>query len=426
MPESPDPVREAFGPLRRPISATDGEVARVRAAAGRARRPRPRRRLAVGLGAATVIAASAAAITLVDRGHPGTFVGEAGARELLRAAADAARDDPAPRGWRLRTTTRVRREAFEGRRCSGCRVERAVLETTSEERLWSGPRGETYTSRSAGRPRALENAPLLEYVGALEPPPGPGAFPGEHVVAAAPGTAGGDLVGRPGTIADPSAVPRRAGPLLRWAARQQRESWEEQKRQAARRGGGIGSAISMSTRISYGLIDLSTAPELAGAQRAAAFEALADRPGVTAVPAPALFASPGRVAVRIAASSGDGGQEEFRMMPVADRVIVFDRSTHRVVAEAAQPTREDPRASFEFGSGKRRKSLRMVAGGGGETRYGTPVDVPGPGLDAHGHRLLDLDRVLDSNRDGTLSPAAEKRLVGSARAAARREAARGK
>jgi hypothetical protein len=418
MPESPDPVREAFGPLRRPTTATDGEVARVRAAAARPRRPR--RRLAVGLGAATVVAASAAAITLVDRGHPGTFVGEAGARELLRAAADAARDDPAPRGWRLRTTTRVRREAFEGRRCSGCRVERAVLETTSEERLWSGPRGETYTVHVARPPRALENAALLEHVGALELPSASPSFEGEHVVAAAPGTAVGDLVGRPGTIADPAAVPGRPGALLRWETRRQRESWEEQKRQAARRGGGVGSAISMSTRISYGLIDLSTAPELAGAQRAAAFEALADRPGVTAVPAPALFASPGRVAVRISATAGDGGQEEFRMMPVADRVIVFDRDTHRVVAEAAQPTREDPRARFQFGSGKRRKSLRMVAGGGGETRYGTPVDVPGPGLDAHGHRLLDLGRVLDSNRDGTLTREAERRLRGSWRAKPRK------
>lgn len=411
MPESPDPVRAAFGPLRQTTAVSPEDVARVRLAAHAPRRTRTR--VVVGLGAAmTVLAASAASVVLVDRGHPGTFVGQAGARELLRAAAAAARDDRAPRGWRLRTTVRVERQAFEGRRCATCSTDDAVLETTADERLWSGPRGETYTLYGQRTPRAIENAPLLRYVGALDPPKAGSVVNGAHVVPAGGGDTGSDLVGRPGTIADPSIVPDRPEALLRWAARRQRAAWRQQKQQAARQGGMIGSAISMTTRISYSLIDLATAPELSGRQHAAAFEALADRPDVTAVPAPKAFASAGRVAIRIAAVAGKHGAEEMRAMPVADRVIVFDRTTHRVVAEAAQPTREDPRAIFQFGTGRHRRSLRLVAGGGGETRYGSPVDVAGPGLDTDGRRILDLGDVLeDNNRDGTLTQSSLRRLT---------------
>src|SRR5690606_25523010 len=64
----------------------------------RALRPAVGRRpllVAAGLVAAVAVVLGIA----IDRGQPGTFVGEAGAREVLRAAADATRGDEVPTGW---------------------------------------------------------------------------------------------------------------------------------------------------------------------------------------------------------------------------------------------------------------------------------------------------------------------------------------
>jgi hypothetical protein len=198
-------------------------------------------------------------------------------------------------------------------------------------------------------------------------------------------------------------------------AERQREQVRSGPPQAPFTRGFVSRSASPASRISSGLLDLTTAPELSGAQRAAAFEALADRPNVTAVPPPAAFASPRRVAVRVAA----GPEAERLPFPVPDRIIVFDRATHRLVAEEAQPT-GDPRAVWPAVAGRRHTALRLSAGGGGETRYGTPVNVASPGLGADGHRILDLDEVLTVRRDGSVRFGDRDKLVRRAKEAIRR------
>ncbi|MEV4422915.1 hypothetical protein AB0L40_23490 [Patulibacter sp. NPDC049589] len=401
MPERDD-LHDLFAPLRTETTASAAELARVRAAAA-APAPRSRRRWVLS-GSTVVVAAGVAAVLVlaIDRSHPGTFVGEAGARELLRAAADATRDEPAQDGWRWTTTVRVQRMALVARRCRTCPVERSLLETRSTHEQWNGPRGEAYATDRQDPPRAIENEPLLRAHHALDVSTRPREFGGTHVVPAAPGADdAGSLVGlsSPGGIADPSAVPDGPRALVRWVG-DRLHAQDRAQRALAKDRGIVGfSTISWATRISYALVDVATSPQLSGAQQAAAFEALADRPAVTAVRAPAAFASPDRVAVRIAART-PAGREDLRMPFTADRVIVFDRGTHRVIAEEMQPTPGAPRARFSFGEGRHRGTMELAAGGGGETRYGDPVAVPGPGLDADGHRRMALTGLLELDRDG--------------------------
>lgn len=81
-------------------------------------------------------------------------------------------------------------------------------------------------------------------------------------------------------------------------------------------------------------------------------------------------------------------------------MIVFDRSTHRVVAEEIQEPAGNPSQSMQFGSNPDSRPLQTVDGGGSEDRYAPAVDVAGPGLDASGKRLLDPARAVTSARDG--------------------------
>jgi hypothetical protein len=390
-----------FAPLRTSAEAPEDAVRRVRAAAGvpgRGRRP-----LIAGTGVAAALAATALVVVVIDSSQPGTFVGVASARDVLQAAADATRDDPAPVGWSWTTDVRVERQALEGRPCGGCAVERAVLQTTRVEEFWSGPRGETYTGPGTTATAAIENEPVLRRAGALDPPAGPkdGEPQGFHRLPAPAGVDDEDEpqdFGLRGGLINPEKVPDRPHALVRWLSDHIAAASEAQQRLVRRQGSRIVSAISRSTRVNYGLIDLSVSPQLSGPQRAAAFEALSTRRGVTLTKVPAFTAAPDRVAVRVTAEPGDDA--EFHALPIAGRIIVFDRSTHRVVAEARKPSSKNPNARLSFGSGATRRSLRMVAGGGGETRYGTPVSVGAPGFDDEGRQRLKLDRLLEMQRDG--------------------------
>lgn len=411
-----DDLRAAFAPLRARTTPSESDVARARRAAsdGTASGTRrtaaardtvalPRRRwLLGGTGAVAAAGLAILAAAVVDSSHPGTFVGEAGAKELLLAAADATRDEPAPDGWRHSTVQRVQRLALEGRRCRTCATERAILETRSTEERWDGPRGEAYSVARAAAPRAIENEPLLRAKHALDAPRRPRTFPGLHVAAARPGAhenEGPLGLGGPGGLADPTAVPGDPDRLVRWASDRIAAIDRALRRAEARGGGGSSFSISRGTRVSFVLVDVATSPQLSGAQRAAAFEALAGRPRVAAVPPPAPFASAERVAVRIASAPPAGRRVDREAMPVPDRVVVFDRGSHRIVAEESR-TVGDQRASFQFGEGRTRRLMRLVAGGGAETRYDEPVDVAGPGVDAAGRRTLRLDGLTEMDRSG--------------------------
>jgi hypothetical protein len=367
---------------------------------------RTRRRFVMtGAGLATTAAVAVVAIA-VDRGRPGTFVGEAGARELLRAAADATRNDPAPGGWRRSSTQRVQRLALEGRPCGTCALERAVLETRSTEELWSGPRGETYSVTTAEPPRAIENESLLRARHALDPPARAPEFRGTHIVPAPTGSTDESGVlglGSPGALAHPSAVPTSKTAIVRWAAARLRAQDRAQERQAAQSGSHIGYSIAWTTRVSYALVDLATSPQLSGAQQAAAFDALADRPAVTASSAPDAFATPERVAIRIRAESAPGPSGRTIFQPT-DRVIVFDRTSHRVVAEETQERGPGLRAIYSFGEGPTQNRMRSTTGGGSETRYGAATNVPGPGQDEDGRQITSLRGLLQIGRDGQSIP----------------------
>jgi hypothetical protein len=411
-------VRALFAPLRTPTTDTDERVRHVRDRAGDAPRAhgRPARRVVVaGLMVTATIAATAAVVVAIDRGSPGTFVGRANAQDVLRAAADATRDDPAPTGWVLSRTTNVDRVAFESRRCPSCAKESAVVDARSQVDVWTGPGGEAYSRVRRLRPVAVRNARLLRVEGALDPTSSAGAARqrrGVHVPPAAQDPeAVMAMLEQPGAIADPAAVPDAPAALVAWV-RDRLAAREHHQLDGlpAARSGRIRIGRPTVSQISYALVAVARSPQLGGRQRAAAFEALADRPGVALVDPPSAFASPGRLGIRISARPEDGSG--FRGEP--PRVVVFDRTSHRVVADGADNPAE---ARATIGFGRRRPHVRAIAGGGVESRFAAPVSVAGPGLDEAGRRTMVVERAVEILRDGSpaRSAAAQPKSVSKIR-----------
>lgn len=403
MSPTDDPIERAFRPLRTPSDPTPAQVDAVRRQAERPmsttlRRARP----AIALVGLAAVAVAVAVGSAVDRGQPGTFVGEAGAREVLRAAADATRGDAMPTGWQWTRTVTVERRTLEGSRCKGCPTERGVYERSFTDDVWTGDRGEAYRFSTGSAPRAVENEPLLRTTGLLDVPPADRPDVGMHVPAARskrPGDA--TALGMPGWIDDPSAVPSSAASIVRWARARvtaQDRAW----RKRAREGGGqMRSGQTRNERVASTLVDLATSPQLSGAQKAAAFEALASLAVVTVEEVPSAFADPQRVAVRIAGARTDA--------PVSaiDRVVVFDRTSFRVVAEQIEEG-GDGSADSVIVAGKQR--FTMINGGAvGEQRYAAPVPVAAPGLDGSGKRLVDVSKATEVTRDGRLTGAPGER-----------------
>jgi hypothetical protein len=410
-----DAFRDLFSPLRTPVEASDEQLRAVRAdaqrgAPGAATAPRgpeaavPRgggaRRLVLsGAGGLAVIAIAAGAVIAVDGGRPGTFVGEADAQQVLRAAADASRDDPAPEGWRLGTTVWSSRSAYVGRRCSTCATERGVLEDRRVSTTWSGPRGELYVSVDFEPARAVENEPLLQKVGLVGRRLTPGGAVHLRSLTEGPLAASvlEDLYGIRKTLADPAAVPDEPEALLRWVRERRAEAHRESAAQRAHRLAHDEHPVeSDETAIAWDLVDVATSTQLSGRQQAAAFDALSTRPGVTVVPTSAALAAPGRVTVRIAAVAGEGA--DVPDPSELDRFVVFDGGTHRVVGEFhPAKLRGLSNAPARVGDDGARVELQ-IGTAGGETVYEGPVDVSGPGLDGDGRRLLELSSANEISR----------------------------
>ncbi len=399
MPDPRDPLDDLFAPLRRPVDPSPTTLDQVRRSAIERTR---RRRLTAAGSVATALVVSALALVAIDRGQPGTFVGEAGAREVLRAAADATRGDELATGWRWSRTTSVQRMVLEGRRCRGCPTERATIESRGAQDVWTAPDGETYWTGSGQGPVAVENEPLLRAAGLGDQvdrsPSGRGPT-GMHVPAAVDGddAEGAAGLGMPGWISRPTTVPTEQRALVRWVRGRiaaQDRAWRKQAREPGR--GTMGSTITGGERVAAVLVDLATSPQLSGRQQAAAFEALATLADVRVSPVPAPFSASRHVAVRIAGGSAD------RTTPFArpDRVVLFDRENFRVVAEQTDDRGRDPGATFVFGGRKGAERLKRVSGGTDDVRYVPPVPVAAPGLDDDGRVLLDVDDVQELGRDG--------------------------
>lgn len=397
-----DPIGRAFSPLRTPHEPTADEVRAVRRRAERpGKTPLRRARPAIVVVAMGAIAVAVAVGTAVDRGQPGTFVGEAGAREVLLAAADATRGDAMPTGWQWARTVTVNRWTAEGRRCETCDVERGTVEHSTTQDVWVGDRGEAYSVVTVNAPRAIENGPLMRAAGLFRSA-GEHSDPALHlppVSANRPIEAAS--LGTVGWIADPPAVPSDPAKIVRWTEQQlaaQDRGRELQVREGQRE---IGAGETRDERMASTLVDLATSPQLSGAQKAAAFEALASLAVVTVEEVPSAFADPQRVAVRIAGARTDA--------PVSaiDRVVVFDRTSFRVVAEQIEEG-GDGSADSVIVAGKQR--FTMINGGAvGEQRYAAPVPVAAPGLDGSGKRLVDVSKATEVTRDGRLTGAPGER-----------------
>lgn len=404
-----DALRELFAPLREPEPVDDGRVQDVLAAAAlptgpARRRPRRRRLMLVGISGAIAVVASTITITAVDQGHPGTFLGQAGARELLTAAADATRADPAPTGWRWLQKVLVVRRTLEGRPCPECAVERGVVEDETVVDLWSGPRGESYVTSAARPPRAIENPDLLQVAGVLEDRSG-ATDEGVHFLPLTKQTSSIEVdasFGEDTMQLDPQVVPETPKALLRWVrARLERRdrAWAVQK-QGTR--SYMTSSYTRATEVSSALIELATSLQLSGRQQAAAFEALAETPGATVVDLPPELSAPDRVGVQISAEFED----KAIRFPVENRVIVFDRASHRVVAEQRRTRNDEPQFTMPFTNGMGQRFRWLVdAGTGSETRYSRVADVPGPGLDAAGVQLFDVSGAQVLQRGKRRAPA---------------------
>lgn len=347
-----------------------------------------------------VVAGLAGAVALgtaIDRGQPGTSVGEAEARSLLSASADAA-GDGTPTGWRWTRTVTVERRTVEGERCRACPTERGVVEQTFVEDVWTGDGGEAYRFSTGKRPRAIENAPLLRAGGLLAAPRSGTADRGVHVPPVPPGALSGDAagLGLPGWVADPPAVPSDPNGTAHWA-RVRIAAQDRAWRKRARAGQGrMASGQARDERVAATLVDLATSPQLSGSQKASAFEALASLTSVTADAVPPAFAGRHRVAVRIA--GGRAGKAS--PFPRPDRIVVFDRARFRVVAEQIDDRERPVKATVVFSGPKATRRMRMISGGSGERRYLAPVSVAAPGLDAHGRRRFDVSAPIEVARDG--------------------------
>lgn len=350
--------------------------------------------------AGLVVAIAAVVGIAVDRGQPGTFVGEAGAREVLRAAADATRGDEMPAGWQWAQTTTVERRTLEGKRCKSCPTERAVFEQSFTEDVWIGERGEAYRFGSGGTPRAVENEPLMRATGMLDMPPARRPDEGMHVPPAR-NKRDAAALGMPGWVDDPVAVPSEPNRIAQWARTRvtaQARAWRRQAREGR---GRMSSSQSQDERVASTLVDLATSAQLSGPQKAAAFEALASLAAVTVDAVPSTFADPQRVAVRVAG----GRSRKTHPLPRPDRIIVFDRTSFRVVAEQMEDRSGSARATVVFvGPKKTAGRMRMIGGVSGERRYAAPVSVAGPGLDGDGRRLFDVSAPREMGRDGQPRP----------------------
>lgn len=393
MSPTDDPIERVFLPLRTPHEPTADEIRVVRRQAERsASTPLRRARPAIAVVSLVAVAVAVAVASAVDRGQPGTFVGEAGAQEVLRAAADAAEHGPPPGGWSLSRETTVDRMVVRGRACDGCPVERATVESGGVHEIWSGPGGETYT-RYVRRPSvAVENSRWLRTIGALDPPPARARRSvGQHVLPGDADRSVGSLA-QPGAFPDPSAVPVPRASLIRWLRHHIDVADTAMMTRATKGGPKLPRRRPNDADVNGGLADVALSHQLGGEQRAAAFAALADRPGIEVVPSPPAFASPDRISVRI----GEGGSLGA-VAPRIARILTFDRSTHRVVSTSIEQPLTD-RARISFGRGPR---FTMLPGSGVETRYEAPVTVAGPGLGPDGHRILELDDTRTVRRDGT-------------------------
>lgn len=359
----------------------------------RALRPAVGRRpllVVAGLVAAVAVAVGIA----IDRGQPGTFVGEAGARELLRAAADATRGDEMPTGWRWSRTTSVDRMVLFGRPCATCPEERVVVESRSRHDQWTGAGGETYVRYVRFPARALENDALARSGGGLrserDTTERVDTFWWPASGDTVPGTIGLGLR-EPGAIGDPAKVPSDPEMLVRWVAgilEAQRRAVLARVRPASGKAVAVPSEPLGSRAISAGLLDLAVSAPLAAPQRAAALNALADQPGVAVVATPPAFRGDDHVAIRLTPTPGN------RTTTAQVRTVVFDRTTHQIVGDyMAQALRRSGSASkptISFGGTQR---FRMAAGSGIRASYDGPVAVAGPGVDPDGARLLDPDEA---------------------------------
>ncbi|MDX8153167.1 hypothetical protein SK069_16335 [Patulibacter brassicae] len=430
-PRDADPLEALFAPLRTPAEPEPERIDAIRWAARADARPaiasarssatwRPR--AAVAVGAAVLVAGGA--VVAIDRGRPGTFVDEADAAAVLRAAADASRDAVAGDGWRYGPVTEVSRTTIEGRRCADCPVETATLETRSTESIWTGPGGDAYRAEDAGARRAIENEPLLRAVGALD---GPTAAQrevrrrGVHVR-----SAGGDdprygrtLFWLPGGIGDPEAVPQDPGDVVGWVReRLARDLAADDALRAARpdpapvvrRGEPLPdrdrTAVPSEPAVDDALMALAVSPQLDGPQRAAALEALADRDAAEVVPVPAPFAAPDRIAIRLGNADHGGAVTTATTATAAEEpapadapsgvTLVFDRGTRRPVARITSVADGLGRLSYRRGRPTVRERSVSV-----ETQFVAPVAVAAPGLDAQGRRLLDPATAEELHRDGS-------------------------
>src|SRR5690606_32901468 len=83
-----------------------------------------------------------------------------------------------------------------------------------------------------------------------------------------------------------------------------------------------------------------------------------------------------------------------------DRIIVFDRTSFRVVAEQLEDRSDSTEATAVFVGPKGTRRMRMIGGITGEHRYDSPVSVAAPGLDGDGRRLFDTSSPMELRRDG--------------------------
>lgn len=430
-PRDADPLEELFAPLRTPGEEDPARVDAVRRAARSGPRPmgaalrasaawRPRTAVAVG----TAVVLAGGVVAAIDRGRPGTFVDEADAAAVLRAAADASRGAVAGDGWRYGPVTEVSRATIEGRRCADCPVETATLETRSVESIWTGPGGDAYRAEDAGTRRAVENEPLLRAVGALE---GPTTAQrevrrrGVHVRGAEADDPryGRTLFWLPGGIGDPEAVPEDAAAMVGWVrARLAHDLAADDELGAARPDPAPlvredepladrrRTAEPSDAAIDDALMGLAVSPQLDGPQRAAALDALADRDAAEVVPVPAPFAAPDRLAIRLALAVRGGTattttattatEERAPADAVSGVTLVFDRESRQPVARITSVG--DGVASLSYRRGRPAVRLRSVSV---ETQFVAPVAVAAPGVDAAGRRLLDPAAAEELHRDGS-------------------------
>lgn len=383
MTDQPDPDRyqehlDAFGASLRRASL---ERQALRPVVGR-------RPLLVAAG--LVIAIAVTLGVAIDRGQPGTFVGEAGARELLRAAADATRGDEMPAGWRWSRATNVDRMVLFGRRCATCPEERTVVESRSQRDQWTGAGGETYVRSVRFPTRVLENDALARAGGGLTSERDTTERTDAFWWPAGDGTGAGTIglgLGEPGAIGDPAKVPSDPDALVGWVADvldAQRRAVLERVNAASRKKVPVPSEPPGSRAVSAGLLDLAVAAPLAAPQRAAALNALADQPGVEVVATPSAYRGDDHVAIRLTPTPGN------RTTTAQVRTVVFDRTTHQIVgdymAQALSRSGSESRPTISLDGTQR---FRMAAGSGIRAAYDGPVAVAGPGVGPDGTRLLD-------------------------------------